>query len=311
MKTVSIFTRILLFAIAALSNTLHAQQEIQNSFYMFNSSVLNPAYAGSRDALSVVTDHRNQWTGWKGAPITTNLIAHTPLRRESIGVGINLVQDKLGPTTKTAFFADFAYRLKLNERNDRLCFGLRSGADIIRNQVNNLEMNDKTDPLHNNQISFNTNAFNAGGGIYYYTKRAFVGLTAPKIIPNKLTTDAVFAASKQATHYYLMAGYVWKLNALWDIKPGFCAKYTPNAPVSVDLNLSALFMEKIWFGIMYRKGAAAGANIMYQINKQMRVGYAYDYSITSMSYYSPSTHEVIFGYDLIPVHRSLKSPRYF
>jgi type IX secretion system PorP/SprF family membrane protein len=288
-----------------------AQQEIQNSFYMFNSSVLNPAYAGSRDALSVVLDHRNQWTGWKGAPQTSNMIVHTPLMQESIGVGLNVVQDKIGPTNKSALFADFAYRIKLNKNNDRLCFGLRSGVDLIRNSFNSLEMNDKTDPVSSGNTNFNTNAFNVGAGIYYYGKRHYLGLTAPKLIPNQLTTDALFAASKQATHYYLIGGFVWKLNSLWDVKPGFCAKYTPNAPVSVDGNLSFLFNEKIWFGIMYRHGAAAGANVMYNFTPQLRIGYAYDYSLNDMGRYSPSTHEVIFGFDFIPHHKALKSPRYF
>jgi type IX secretion system PorP/SprF family membrane protein len=291
--------------------TINAQQEIQNSFYMFNSSVLNPAYAGSRDALSAVLDYRNQWTGWKGAPQTSNLILHTPLMNESIGVGLNVVQDKIGPTNKSAIFADFAYRIKLNSKNDRLCFGLRSGVDMIRNSFSNLEINDKTDPLSTSNPNFNTNAFNVGAGIYYYGKRHFIGLTAPKIIPNQLSTDAVFAASKQAAHYYLIGGFVWKLNSLWDVKPGFCAKYTPNAPVSIDGNLSFLFNDKIWFGVMYRHGAAAGANIVYNFTKQLRVGYAYDYSLTNMGKYSPSTHEIIIGFDFIPNHKAMKSPRYF
>ncbi|MBK9285346.1 MAG: type IX secretion system membrane protein PorP/SprF [Sphingobacteriaceae bacterium] len=290
---------------------LKAQQEIQNSFYMFNSSVLNPAYAGSRDALSLVLDYRNQWTGWEGAPQTANFIAHTPLVRESIGVGLNVMSDKVGPTEKTSAFADFAYRIKLNSKNDRLCFGLRSGVDMIRNAFTDLKINDETDPFRSNNVNFNTNAFNFGAGIYYYGKRHFLGFTAPKVIPSQMTKDALFSGSKQVLHYYLIGGYVFKLNSLWDLKPGFALKYTQNAPLSIDGNISLLFNDKIWFGLMYRHGAAAGANVVYNINKQFRIGYAYDYTLTNMSSYSPSTHEVLLGFDFIPRQKALKSPRYF
>ncbi len=294
-----------------LSITLSAQQEVQNSFYMFNSSILNPAYAGSRDALSVVVDARSQWTGWKGAPKTNSFIMHTPLMNESIGVGLNVVNDVIGPTNKTALFGDFAYRLRLNKNNDRLCFGLRAGADLIRNNLSSLSVNDAADPLVINNTNFNTNTFNTGAGVYYYGQRFFVGLTAPKIIPNKLSKDVNFADSKQVLHYYLIAGYVIKLNSLWDLKPGCAIKYTQNAPLSIDGNLSVLFNEKIWFGVMYRHGSAAGANIVYNFTKQLRVGYAYDYSINNMGRYSPSSHEVILGFDFLSNQKALKSPRYF
>ncbi len=296
---------------ALLSGTISAQQEVQNSLYMFNGSILNPAYAGSRDALSVVADYRNQWSGWKGAPTTSSFIMHTPLMRESIGVGVNVVNDVVGPTNRTALYGDFAYRVRLNKNNDRLCFGLRAGADLIRNNLSALKVNDATDPLVVNNLNFSTNAFNTGAGIYYYGKRHFIGITAPKILANKLSSDPNFSNSKQVLHYYLIAGYVFKLNSLWDLKPGVAIKYTQNAPVSIDGNLSVLFNEKIWFGLMYRHGAAAGVNVVYNITKQMRIGYAYDYSLTNMGKYSPSTHEIMLGFDFLSNAKAMKSPRYF
>ena len=304
-------TCVLLTAFGLSNQIANAQQEIQNSFYMFNSSVLNPAYAGSRDALSVVLDYRNQWAGWKGAPQTSSFIMHTPLVKESIGVGLNVVSDKIGPTNKTALFGDFAYRIRLNKKNDRLAFGLRAGVDLIRNNLSTLQINDGTDPLTVNNLNFSTNAFNVGTGIYYYGKRHFIGLTAPKIIPAKLNDNSLFTNSKQVLHYYLIAGYVFKLNSLWDLKPGFALKYTQNAPLSLDANVSVLFNEKIWFGIMYRAGAAAGANVVYNVTKQLRIGYAYDYSTTNMGKYNPSSHEIILGYDFLSHAKALKSPRYF
>lgn len=298
-----------LTAICALTISVKGQQETQNSFYMFNASLLNPAYAGSRDALSVAADGRMQWVNWKGAPKTNCFTLHTPLVIESVGLGLNVLNDQIGASSRNAIFADFSYRIRLNKANDRLAFGLRAGVDLINNNFSNLAVNDNTDPLIL-QNSFTKTLFNTGAGVYLYGKRYFVGITAPKVIPNKLNDLSNFS-SKEVIHMYLIAGYVFKLNSLWDLKPGATVRYTANAPLSIDGNLSVLFNQKIWFGVMYRHGSAAGANIMYNFTPSVRLGYAYDYSITNMNKYNAGTHEVLFGIDLFKKQQPVRSPRYF
>jgi type IX secretion system PorP/SprF family membrane protein len=271
--------------------------------------LLNPAYAGSRDALSLVADARLQWVNWDGAPRTNCFTLHTPLVIESVGLGLNVLNDVVGASTRNSIFSDFSYRIRLNKNNDRLAFGLRAGVDLITNNFGNLAVNDNTDPIIA-QNSFNKTLFNTGAGIYLYGKRYFVGVTAPKFIPNK-TSDLSNFSSKEALHVYFIGGYVFKLNSLWDLKPGAAVRYTANAPLSIDGNLSLFFNQKIWFGVMYRHGAAAGANIMYQLNNTFRIGYAYDYSITSMTKYTSGTHEVLIGFDFYKKTETVRSPRYF
>jgi hypothetical protein len=50
---------------------------------------------------------------------------------------------------------------------------------------------------------------------------------------------------------------------------------------------------------------------MYQISDVLRVGYAYDYTTTAMTKLSPSSHEIIVGFDLRGNRNSFKTPRYF
>ena len=295
-------------AFALVLNT-SAQQETQNSFYMFNASLLNPAYAGSRDALSIVADARLQWVNWDGAPRTNCFTLHTPLVIESVGLGLNVLNDVIGASTRNSIFSDFSYRIKLNKNNDRLAFGLRAGVDLISNTFGKLAVNDNTDPIIA-QNSFNKTLFNTGAGIYLYGKRYFAGVTAPKFIPNK-TSDLSSFSSKEALHVYFIAGYVFKLNSMWDLKPGACVRYTANAPLSIDGNLSVLINKKIWFGLMYRHGSAAGANVMYQFTNSIRFGYAYDYSMTNMSKYTAGTHEILLGFDFFKKSEPVRSPRYF
>ena len=300
--------KILIIILSIFSFGLIAQQDIQNSFYMFNPSVLNPAYVGSRDALSILVDYRNQWSGWKGAPKTCNITAHTPLVNDAIGIGFNITQERIGPSDMSRIFADYAYRIKLNKNNDRLCFGLRAGLNIIKNRYADLEIVNSSDPIL--YSSFNVNLFNFGSGIYYYGKRHYVGLTIPEIIPLKASVNQV-VISRQVPHAYLIGGYIWSLNSLWQFKPSVCLKYALNAPITIDGNVSFLFNEKIWFGLMYRYGNAVGANFVYQITTKMRLGYAYDYSLTNMGRYNPNTHEIMIGFDFNKPDRIIKSPRYF
>ena len=174
---------ILAFICVFTLNT-NAQQETQNSFYMFNASLLNPAYAGSRDALSIVADGRSQWNKWNGAPKTNCFTLHTPLVIESVGLGLNVLNDQIGKSTRNSIFADFSYRIRLNKANDRLAFGLRAGVDLLTNNFGQLAVNDVNDPIIS-QNSYTKSLFNTGAGVYLYGKRYFVGLTAPKVIPNK------------------------------------------------------------------------------------------------------------------------------
>lgn len=295
--------------LTGLALNMNAQQETQNTFYMFNASLLNPAYAGSRDALSIVADGRMQWVNWKGAPKTNCFTLHTPLVIESVGLGLNVLNDQIGATTRNSIFADFSYRIRLNKNNDRLAFGLRAGVDLLNNNFSNLAVNDNTDPLVT-QGNYNASLFNTGAGIYLYGQRYFFGVTAPKFIPNKTSNIANFS-SQEALHLYVIGGYVFKLNSLWDLKPSASVRYTANAPLSIDANLSILFNKKIWFGVMYRAGSAAGANIMYNFTNYIRLGYAYDYSMTNMKKYNAGTHEVLLGIDLYKKQEPVRSPRYF
>lgn len=290
---------------------IFGQQEVQNSFYMFNPSLLNPAYAGSRDAMSIVGAYRSQWVGWEGAPKTVMFTLHSPLTIESIGLGLNVVNDQIGKSNRNAIFADIAYRVRLSKKNDRLAFGIRGGVDLINNNYGNLKVNDNTDPLIL-QNSFTQTLYNAGAGIYAYGNKYYVGVTVPKFIPNKLTTSNLSGFnSKEVPHVYFIGGFVFKLNSLWDLKPSTTVRYTANAPLSVDLNLNAFFNKRIWFGVMYRHGAAAGANIVYHFTENLRLGYSYDYSITNMNKFNSGTHEILLGWDLVKKNPAMRSPRYF
>lgn len=298
---------ILLIVIGFTSN---AQQETQHSMYFFNPVLLNPAYAGSQEALQVTATVRDQWTGLKGAPKTQVLSLHSPLKKENIGVGFTVLNDQLGITKNMGVYADLAYSIKVNKKNNRLAFGVKVGMDFFRQDFSSLRVNDNTDALYTEGFNYKKNLFNAGAGIYYYGKRHYIGVSTPRLVKNKINL-ASDQQALQENHYYAFGGIVIKINPAINMRPSFNVKYVNNAPLSIEGNLSFLFYDKIWIGAMYRHKAATGLNIMYNVNQNLRIGYAYDYQLTSLQKFSAGSHEIMISYDLRSKAKGFKSPRYF
>ena len=294
----------------ALSMALRAQQETQHSMYFFNPLLLNPAYAGSQEALQITATARDQWSGLKGAPKTQVLSLHSPLKTEHLGVGFTVLNDELGVTKNTGVYADLAYSVKVNKNNNRLAFGLKAGVDFFRQDFSGLRINDNSDQLYTDGFNYKKNLFNIGAGIYYYGKRHYIGISTPRLVKNKINL-AYDQTALQENHYYFFGGIVIKLNPAINMRPSFIVKYVNNAPLSIEGNLSFLFYDKVWIGAMYRHKAAAGLNIMYNINQNMRIGYAYDYQLTSLQKFSVGSHELMISYDLRSKAKGFKSPRYF
>ena len=288
----------------------NAQQETQHSMYFFNPVLLNPAYAGSQEAIQVTATVRDQWTNLKGAPKTQVLSLHSPLKKENIGVGFTVLNDQLGITKNTGVYADLAYSIKVNKKNNRLAFGVKVGMDFFRQDFSSLRVNDNTDALYTEGFNYKKNLFNIGAGLYYYGKRHYIGISTPRLVKNKINL-ASDQQALQENHYYAFGGIVIKLNPAINMRPSFIVKYVNNAPLSIEGNLSFLFYDKIWIGAMYRHKAAIGLNIMYNINQNLRIGYAYDYQLTSLQKFSQGSHEIMLSYDLRSKAKGFKSPRYF
>ncbi len=285
----------------------YAQQEEQNSLYMFNVLNFNPAYAGSRGSLNVTAIGRFQWVGISGAPMTQFLSIHAPIANQNIGLGMNVVNDIIGSRNRTSIYADFAYSIRLNRNNHRLVFGVNGGVDIWQMNVGNMIINDPTDP---NAVNFSTVVGNFGGGLYYYGQKHYVGFSVPRILENDLNNPAVSGNSKSTRHFYLMGGYVFNLNSVVKFKPGTLIKITPNAPLTFDLNASFLLYEKVWAGAMWRFNESAGFNISYTFVDMFTIGYAFDFAYNDLRFNQSGSHEVMLQMDLRKKQKNYLSPRY-
>jgi len=291
------------------SSHARAQQDPLYSQYMFNMLAVNPAYAGSGDIFTAMALSRHQWVGFAGAPSTQTLLAHTPLKKESMALGLSVLNDRIGPTRQTGFYADYAYRIRTGKLT-RLAFGLKGGANLYQADLATLST---VDPDAANASVQGKWLPNFGFGLFWHSPTYYVGLSAPKLLQNEI--DAVPAAgivtAVERRHWFLTAGYVLDIDRSVKFKPSMMLRMVQGAPLSIDVNANFLFRERIWLGAMYRVGNAFGVLGQYQVNDQLRIGYAFDLTTTRIGAYNAGTHELMLNYDLRFFTGRASSPRHF
>lgn len=294
--------------VLSITTATFAQQEPHFTQYFDNTLYVNPAYAGSKGVMNAMLLHREQWTGFKGRPRSTTFSIQTPLKYESLGLGVTFVNDVIGPMTQTMGYADLSYTLKFKNNNGKLAFGVKAGANLINIGLAQLETIDESDPLFMSNVRNRVNP-NVGAGIYYHFPRFFIGASTPKILERSY--DPLDPDHIEQRHYFGIIGGVFNLNKLWKLRPTAQLKLTQNAPVSADLSAAAIYNDKFYIGGMYRLEAAAGAFIQYQISPQFKVGFATDFGTQEVRNYNDGTFEVMLSYDFYFKTPGIRSPRYF
>ena len=304
MKKLSLL--VLLIAILSTEFTT-AQQDPQYTQYMYNMNVVNPAYAGSKEGLSVTALYRNQWSGFDGAPETFTFSAHSPFG-DKVGLGLSAIRDELGPVSETNVYADFSYTLEVGG-NTKVALGIKAGATFHDVGLVDLDLQDPNDPFFSQDIS-NTYP-NVGAGAFLYGDNFYVGLSVPNLLNSVHLDENGLKYGSETNHYFATAGYVFQVSENVKLKPSGMVKSAFDAPLSFDANLNALFFEKFEIGASYRLDDSFSGLVGFQVTENIRVGYAYDYITSDLDAVANASHEVIVTFDLFFNKRTLRSPRFF
>jgi type IX secretion system PorP/SprF family membrane protein len=290
-----------------------AQQEPLYTQYMFNTVSVNPAYTGTRDAMNLLVLSRMQWSGLEGAPQTNTFTMHTPLNNYKMGVGFSVVSDQIGPVNNYYFNLNYAYRVNLTDEMI-LSMGIKGGFYNYYVGLSSDMVLDSSDPSFQGNLERKFQP-NAGAGLYLYTNRWYAGFSIPKLIQTELTeaqSSSTSVLGELKRHYFLMGGYVHDLTSDLKIKPSVIYKMVEGAPPSTDITAQLLYQEKYWLGATYRLGDALAFLANVQVNRQLMVGYSYDFSVSNLSSYNNGSHEIIISYDFDGFMKNkVKSPRYF
>ncbi|MBP8792332.1 MAG: type IX secretion system membrane protein PorP/SprF [Lutibacter sp.] len=294
---------------------IRAQQDAQYTQYMYNMSIVNPAYTtGNLDAFSAGILHRSQWSGVVGAPRTSTLFLHAPIT-STVETGLSIINDNIGNIVKeNNIFGDFAYKLDLEE-NGFFSFGVKTGVTFFDVNFNNLNLESGeifTDP--NFTESINRTFFNFGFGMFYNTEHFYFGASLPNVLKSRhgSITKGKYRGTEEI-HLFLTSGYVFEINDQLKLKPASMLKAVKGFPITVDATLNILYNNTVEFGVGYRFDDSFSGLINFAISPQLRIGYAYDHSISNIGEFNSGSHEILLLIDLITKKYTgyRKSPRFF
>jgi len=276
----------------------HAQQDPQYTQYMYNMSVLNPAYATDDGSLiNVGLLYRTQWAGSVGGPTTGTLFAHSTLTNRLEG-GISIIHDEIGDVVKqTNAFVDIA----------------KAGATFFSTDFNGFVY---SDPLPDPAFAENLSRTfpNIGAGLFYFTENYYLGLSAPNLFESKhLDEDSgIVTQGSENIHLFFTGGYVFQINDNLKLKPAIMSKYVGGSPLSFDFTTNVLINEKIEIGAAYRFDDSLSGLVNLAITPSIRVGYAYDYTLSNLGKFNSGSHEIFLLFNISKFGKGYdKSPRFF
>lgn len=293
------------FFFVLLATTVFGQQEAQFTQFTDNQLFVNPAYAGSNGMLNATALHRQQWVGFNGGPQTSTFSFHSPMSYESVGLGLTMVSDQIGPLNQNMIYGDFSYSLKFSNQH-RLSFGLKAGMNVISLNTSTL-ITTEDDPNLSKDVRNQVNP-NLGFGVYYRAKNWFFGASSPKLFEQSYDGTAL---NLEKRHFFVNTGAVFALTPTFKLRPVVQAKMTAGAPLSLDLSLAGIIQERFFIGAFYRLSAATGVYFQYQVAPTLRVGVATELGLTAMRKYNDGTYEIMLSYDISRKQSGIKSPRYF
>lgn len=304
-------TKILMGIILLGSTQVQAQQDPQYTNYMYNTVNINPAYAGSRGALSIFGLHRTQWVGLEGAPTTNSFSVNTPIQDSKLGVGLSFVNDKLGVINENTISLDVSYTIDLNQRNSKLSFGVKGSLNMLNVAYSRLNKFNPNDPMILHDIADEASP-NIGAGIYWHNEKSYVGLSVPNFLENKrFENGTLYSAMNQRQHFYLMGGHVFEINPTLKFKPAFLLKAVSGAPLQADVTANFLIHDKLTLGAAYRWDAAWSALAGFQVTDGLMLGYSYDSETTKLGRYNNGSHELFVRFELFNKYRRVNSPRFY
>ena len=291
-----------------------AQQDPVFTQYMYNGQVINPAYAGIWEKAGFTALIREQWAGINRAPLTESISIHSPLNNESVGVGLNIINDTYAREKRLTILADYAYEINLTPYR-RLRFGVKFGFTNYNNPLTDYQLypDGEYDPVFSQDIDLDFLP-NIGVGAFLYEDNYYIGLAIPKMVENDFSYNYQnYSSQSELRTVYLNAGYIFFLDPMSRIifKPTIMLKASLDKPLQADIAANFLIYERLWLGLMLRTGNAVCITSQWLINKNLRLGFAMDIAYTDIFPYQGGTYEFTMGWDMDFFGRNYIRAKYF
>jgi type IX secretion system PorP/SprF family membrane protein len=265
------------------------------SQYRYNQLVINPAYAGHKDDLTLNVLHRNQWVNLAGAPVTNIASIHGGIKDKNSGVGLTFINESIGVHNDFSLYGSYSFKIKFD--NGILATGIQGGFNKLNSDFNKLALQDQSDVVFSTfENKFNPNF---GLGVFYSNRKGYVGFSSPFTIENRvLRTSDGLSEAKEARYYFLTGGYLFPVDKDFIFYPSALVRYQAGSPIGFDLNANIYLQEVLNLGASFRSGDALSFMCAMTVNQNFTFGYAYDYTVSNIANYTNDTHELMLIYKI-------------
>ncbi|MEM9075585.1 MAG: type IX secretion system membrane protein PorP/SprF [Bacteroidota bacterium] len=273
-----------------------AQQEPQYTQYMYNVGSFNPAYVGTVENMDITGLYRAQWIDVPGAPTTIRFGVNVPFENERTGLGLNVINDALGPSDQTFITLSYSYQINLSDVT-KLSFGLSGGGSLLNLDFSEGTFNDPNDPSTNGEPINNFYPI-VGAGLFLYEDNWYTGVSVPNFLTNGLYNDEVATVVEDNLQFTFIGGYIFDISDRTKFKPAFLVNYLEGLPVTVNLSANFQFLDAFTLGAAYRFDNAVSGLAGFQISNSVYIGYNYDYNTNGLGEFSGGSHEAIMKFYL-------------
>lgn len=300
--------KLLTIAVACMliSRACYSQLDPLYNQYLFNQSMINPAYTGINDVFNATAISRLQWTGLEGAPVTNTLNLSSSFLFNKVGAGLLLVQDTYGINSNLEVQMAYSYRIEW--LGNVLSFGLQAGYINYTYNYDKLNL-EVTDPALLD-VNDDVKKTNFGTGVFFKTEHYYIGLSVPRIL-NAEVQDGDTESTRYRRHYYVSAGILFDQLLAVKFKPSILLKVVDKQPASIDLNAQVLLKEVLWIGTTLRNFNALGLTSQMELMDRLRLGYSFEFPLNTLSANNFGSHELMVSFDLEIFSGHAAGRRYF
>lgn len=302
---------------------VYGQSDPSFSHYMFNPAAYNPAAIGDGSVAFASFQHRSQWAGYSsafdgdgGAPSSQLVTMAMPVQGPINTAGALLSLDSQGPETTTRF--SFGVAKDFSMTKGTLSVGVMPSFISRTIDFGQFRFEDPSEPLNTGNRESQSNVDLSAGLYFKNFSGFFLGVSVDHILSPSLIqveSNGLEASGKLTPLYYLHGGKKMDINRDIDITPSVLVR-TNNETYALDISGIATFRDIMWGGVSYRYSESVVLLIGYNFleDKELKVGYSFDYVVNDQEAKRPTSHEIFIHYDLPSLilggRKAVKTPRF-
>jgi type IX secretion system PorP/SprF family membrane protein len=315
--------QIIAFTLICWSVIGYGQQDFQFSQTLSNPYLFNPAASGTSNVGEINIGNRMQFMQVEGKPMTSYLTFSSGFRtgkqRHALNelatggktvfnapnrvlgskhvAGIRLFNDQIGPFTRNAVMASYAYHLPLTKQFN-MGVGLGFGWNNFGIDQSKLILGSSGDVTFQTYFANTSiqNRVDANTGITIYNEKLLIGVSTTQLFGSAIRFQDVTTSSTHLSHLYLIAAYRFEMNSTYGIEPIIQMKRVKGSPMSYDIGARIHYNRMGWVALAYRNSGNLSLGAGVNLYRHFRIAYNFDAGLGATRHFGSGAHELQIGY---------------